>query len=221
MQIFFKTTTGKKIILDVEPYETIMDIKEKIKDEEDVYLEKQNLFFARKQLEDDRTLEDYNIKSDSIIHLVTKTGGIIFKIKFEDKIFKTEKWCPCCKKGKDLKEFMNKKTKISINNFELICDEKTLEDNISLEQQIVNVNDNYIDMVLKNINLIIKSNDDVKFEIICENNSTIYKVKEIIKDKYKNLDNFFLIYKFKILIDSKMLKDYGIKNKSELIIATE
>ena len=143
MQIFFKTTTGKKIILDVEPYETIMDIKEKIKDEEDVYLEKQNLFFARKQLEDDRTLEDYNIKSDSIIHLVTKTGGIIFKIKFEDKIFKTEKWCPCCKKGIDLKEFMNKKTKISINNFELICEEKTLEDNISLEQQIVNVNDNY------------------------------------------------------------------------------
>ena len=222
MQIFFKTSTGKKIILDVEPSETIMEIKEKIKDEEDVYLENQNFFFARKQLEDDKTLEDYNIKKDSIIHLVTRTGGIIFKIKFEDKIFKTEKWCPCCKKGKDLKEFMNKKTKININNFELKFNGKTIEDNISLDQQIIeNNNDNYIEMILKKIILIIKKNDNEKFKIFCENNLTIIKVKEIIKDKYNDLDYFFLIYKYKILQNSKMINDYKIKNESELIIATE
>ena len=156
MQIFFKTSTGKKIILEVEPSETIMEIKEKIKKEEEgIYLENQNLVFARKQLEDDRTLEDYNIKNDSIIHSVTKTGGIIFKIKFENKIFKTEKWCPCCKKGINLKEFMNKKTGNEKDNIELKFNNNIIEDDLSLEVQKINDND-FIDMILIKIKLIIK-----------------------------------------------------------------
>ena len=221
MQIFFKTSTGKKITLEVEPSETIKEIREKIKKEEEgIYLENQNLVFARRQLEDDRTLEDYNIKNDSIIHSVTKTGGIIFKIKFENKIFKTEKWCSCCKKGINLKEFMYKKTGNEKDNIELKFNNNIIEDDLSLEVQKINDND-FIDMILKKIKLIIKKSNKEKNEIICENNLNILNLKEKIEDKIKNLDKFILVYNYKILNDEKFLNDYKIQNKSEIMIITE
>ena len=198
-----------------------MEIKEKIKKEEEgIYLENQNLVFARRQLEDDRTLEDYNIKNDSIIHSVTKTGGIIFKIKFENKIFKTEKWCPCCKKGINLKEFMNKKTGNEKDNIELKFNNNIIEDDLSLEVQKINDND-FIDMILIKIKLIIKKSNEENIEIICYNNLNILNLKEKIKEKIKNLDKFILVYNYKMLKDELFLNDYKIQNKSKLMIVTE
>ena len=198
-----------------------MDIKEKIKKEEEgIYLENQNLVFARRQLEDDRTLEDYNIKNDSIIHSVTKTGGIIFKIKFENKIFKTEKWCSCCKKGINLKEFMYKKTGNEKDNIELKFNNNIIEDDLSLEVQKINDND-FIDMILIKIKLIIKKSNEENIEIICYNNLNILNLKEKIKEKIKNLDKFILVYNYKMLKDELFLNDYKIQNKSKLLIVTE
>ena len=198
-----------------------MEIKEKIKKEEEgIYLENQNLVFARRQLEDDRTLEDYNIKNDSIIHSVTKTGGIIFKIKFENKIFKTEKWCPCCKKGIDLKEFMNKKTGNEKDNIELKFNNNIIEDDLSLEVQKINDND-FIDMILIKIKLIIKKSNEENIEIICYNNLNILNLKGKIKEKIKNLDKFILVYNYKMLKDELFLNDYKIQNKSKLMVVTE
>ena len=132
MQIFINLSTGRTITIDVEPNDSIENIKNKIEEREGFDPEQQILLFAEKKLENNRTLYDYNIQKESTLILLVDYWPYCFIIYDEGKKLKITRYCACCSDTLWLKERIKDLLGIEVKNRQLVVDGKIMEDSKSL-----------------------------------------------------------------------------------------
>lgn len=219
MQIFVKTLTGMVITLNVEPSDTIENVKQRIEKKEGTPSQQQCLILAGKELQDNHTLNEYKIQEKTVIYLITEpcTAMLIHVKTPSGEVINLE--VQPSDKIANMKKEMQNYEGISPDEQRLYFSDQELEDCSTLMDYNI-PNEATLSLALKH------SGDDMCLFVTttmmlhATTEDTIQSVKKKITDEFGiPTDQQQLIFDDKNLEDGRTLYDYNISRESSLRLA--